>query len=280
MKLIVSPTDFSANASNAVHYAAALAAESGSYLLVVHAYEPPIMYSEAPLTSIGNAANQLRELAMDKLKKLVNKLSKAHPDLRCEAEVIEGLAHEKLTDFASKKGADLMVVGTTGMSKLQRLLMGSTTARLIRDAHCPVLCVPKGATFKSMSKLVYATDLHEDNVSAANGIIPFAKHFDAEIIFVFVDDKHLLHDDEDVAKMTEKIRKRVKYPKISGYISKNTSITKGIEYFLKKKPADLLVMFTHGRQFPDSMFNQSVTNVVSHQTNIPLLTLKVPDRIM
>src|SRR5436190_2147689 len=86
------------------------------------------------------------------------------------------------------------------------------------------------AKLEGIQRIVFATDLHEDNINAALSLITFARHFNAEISFVFVDDKHLLHTDESVDVMTKKIRRRVRYEKLSGYIAKNTSITKGIDY--------------------------------------------------
>lgn len=50
-------------------------------------------------------------------------------------------AHE-LVDIARKKNADLIVVGTRGLSVIAGLLLGSETQRLLHVAPCPVLAVP------------------------------------------------------------------------------------------------------------------------------------------
>ncbi|HRH65659.1 MAG TPA: universal stress protein [Bacteroidia bacterium] len=278
MKLIICPTDFSLSATNAIRYAAELALEFHSRIILLHTYEAPIMYSEIPLTSISFADEQVKGAVGKKLNALKNKLSKEFKGVSFETMITQGLAHEQIVGLADKMAADLIILGTTGTNKMERLLMGSTTARVIRDAHCPVLCVPKNTGYTAIKKIVFSTDLREDNIRSAMMITPFASKFKAEIIFLFVDDKHILHSDEEIEKMTQKIRKRVKYPALSGYVAKNTKITKGIEYFLEKKPADLLVMFTHPKHFPESLFNSSMTNLMSHQTKIPLLALKIDDR--
>ncbi len=278
MNLILCPTDFSKNATNAIRYAAALADGISARLIIMHVYDKPVMFSNAPLTRIAHASEQIKINAEKKINKLIGQLKKSHKNVNYEMLLKDGLAAEKLLSVAGKLSVDLIVMGATGTSKIGRLLIGSTTARIIRDAPCPVLSIPRNASFKGISKIVFATDLNEDNISSATMISLFAKKFDAEISFVFVDDKHLLHSDAQISSMTQRIRKRVKYPKISGYISKNTSVTKGIEYFLKKKPADILVMFTHARHFPESMFNSSITKMMSHQASIPLLAMKHEDR--
>lgn len=278
MNLILCPTDFSTSATNAIKYAASLADNLAGRVIILHVYEKPVMFSDAPLTRIANAVEQIKAGAERKISSLISKLKNTHKNVRFEMMLKDGIGAEKILSVADKLNVDLIIMGSTGTSKLQRLLIGSTTARIIRDASCPVLSIPKKAVFKGINKLVFATDLNEDNINSATMITSFAKSFGAEITFVFVDDKHLLHSDEHIAAMTQKIRKRVKYSKISGYISKNTSITKGLEHFLSKKPADILVMFTHARHFPESMFNSSITKMMSHQSNIPLLALKKADR--
>lgn len=278
MKLVFAPTDFSKVSINAVEYAAAMAAASDAFLIVGHAYDVPTMFTDAPMTSIRDARGQLKELSSGKLNKLSAKIHKKHPALRMETVSLEGLPHHQVVEFASKKGVDLIVIGSTGTSKIQRLLMGSTTARVIRDAQCAVLTIPADAQFKGVHRMVFATDLHDDNIRAASMVVPFATAWDAELSFVFVDNKHLLHDDLSVERMTRKIKTRVKYRKLSGYIAKNTNIAKGLEYFLKKNPSDMLVLFTHERHFPETLFNQSVTQVVAHDASLPLLSVKYTDR--
>ncbi len=128
-----------------------------------------------------------------------------------------------------------------------------------------------------MKTILCPVDFSKSSVNAAEYASFLAEDFSAEIVFVFVDDNHLIHSDEKILEMTRKIKKRVKYPKLSGYISKNTSIYKGLEYFLEKHKGDLLVMFSHQRHFPGNLFNQSITKMVSYQTKIPLLALKISD---
>lgn len=274
MNQILCPTDFSPASKFAVEYAAALSHHIGARLVLLHAYEAPVMFSDAPLTIIRDAKQQLKQSAQNKLDAIVKRLIKLHPGLNCDTKLLAGLGSERILEAARDVSADAIVMGATGTSRLSRLLIGSTTAAVIRDAECPVLCIPKEAKFKGIHRIAFATDLQEDNLASAMTVTPFAKRFDAELSFVFVDDKHLLHSDEEIDTMSQKIRRRVKYPKLSGYIAKNPSITKGLEQYLKKQPADLLVMFTHPRHFAGGLFNQSVTKMMSHQVRIPLLAIR------
>ncbi len=278
MNQILCPTDFSPAAGHAVAYAAALSEQINARLVLLHAYESPVVFSSAPLTSIRDAKQQIKLAAQKKLDKLVQQLEKIHPRLATETKLLAGLGSERILDAARDIHADMIVMGATGTSKLSRLLIGSTTAAVIRDADCPVLCIPKEAKFNGINRIAFATDLQEDNLASAMTVTPFAAKFGAELSFIYVDDKHLLHSDEAIEEMTRRIRRRVKYPKLSGFIAKNPSITKGLETFLKKQPADLLVMFTHPRRLGETLFNQSVTRMMSHQAKIPLLAIRRMDQ--
>lgn len=54
-------------------------------------------------------------------------------------DVVVGDPAHAITDFASEKKADLIVIPSHGRTGLTRLLIGSTAERVVRLAHCPVL---------------------------------------------------------------------------------------------------------------------------------------------
>jgi nucleotide-binding universal stress UspA family protein len=46
-----------------------------------------------------------------------------------------------ITKYAQKNQIDVITVGTRGLSRFRRLLVGSITAALISHSHCPILVV-------------------------------------------------------------------------------------------------------------------------------------------
>jgi nucleotide-binding universal stress UspA family protein len=273
MQTIICPTDFSINATHAAEYACALGQKFNSQIILLHAYEAPTLVSNVGFTVIDNAGAILRENAEKKLNALSRRLAKKFPGVTLRTEIVAGPGYVRTVDAAGKHEADLIVMGATGHSRLERMILGSTTSRVIGSAKCPVMSIPKEAKFKDIKRIVFATDLQEENITAAVAVAPFAQSFNAELVFVFVDGKHLVHSNEEIKRMTKKIKSKVKYPKISGYISKNTSISRGLENFLDKYPSDLLVMYTHQKHFPDSLFHQSITKLMSHAGKVPLLAV-------
>ena len=58
-------------------------------------------------------------------------------------EAVVGDALERLVALSQR--VDLVVVGSRGWGPVRRILLGSTSARLVREAACPVLVLPRGA---------------------------------------------------------------------------------------------------------------------------------------
>jgi len=61
--------------------------------------------------------------------------------VKAEAVVVEGEDYKAICELASRRGADVIVMGTHGRTGLGRLLMGSATKKVIGHSNCPVLVV-------------------------------------------------------------------------------------------------------------------------------------------
>ncbi|MEZ5541925.1 MAG: universal stress protein [Pseudomonadota bacterium] len=58
-----------------------------------------------------------------------------------EGLVLEGRPDELITAVAKERNADLIVTGSHGRTGLERILLGSTTERILNDTACAVLVV-------------------------------------------------------------------------------------------------------------------------------------------
>jgi nucleotide-binding universal stress UspA family protein len=63
------------------------------------------------------------------------------PDIPTEPVVAVGAPEQVLADESHK--ADLVVVGSRGYGPLRAVLLGSVSGRLVREAACPVIVVPR-----------------------------------------------------------------------------------------------------------------------------------------
>jgi nucleotide-binding universal stress UspA family protein len=86
------------------------------------------------------AARRLRDRPLHDLHRIVAELA---PGLDVDALVVRGVVAEELVRASSS--ADLVVAGSRGYGPLHAVLAGAVSGRLIREAACPVLVVPRGA---------------------------------------------------------------------------------------------------------------------------------------
>jgi universal stress protein A len=71
------------------------------------------------------------------------------PELRDDVgrifrHVSRGRPAAEILRIAENLGADMIVMGTHGRSGLAHLLIGSVAEKIVRHAHCPVVCVKPG----------------------------------------------------------------------------------------------------------------------------------------
>jgi len=277
MKTILVPTDFSKNADNACKYAIEIAKETKAKIILMHAYETPVLYTEVPMTMQMDYMVLVKSASIE-LKKYYDKISKSAKGVKIELVLQQGLASARIKEIALEKKADLIVVGTTGKGALEKMIMGSNAARIIRKAPCLVLAVPPKAKYDGLKKIVYATDLLNDNLDHTKTLIPFAKAFNSEILFLNVN-THLLsgNEEDDLKTITKRIKSHVRYPKTSGYVCNEGNVADGINLFLKKHKADCLAMYTHHRGIMGNIFNHSITKEVALHVSIPLLVIHEND---
>jgi len=58
-----------------------------------------------------------------------------------EVVLLHGKVVESILEYVARSTPDLVVVGTRGLSRGSRLLLGSVSSRLVNEAPCPVLVV-------------------------------------------------------------------------------------------------------------------------------------------
>lgn len=273
MKTILVPTDFSKNALNALKYTLAYSEKTKSKVILFHSYDNPTSELNMPFSGEHYNKNEARQNAEAQMKKQVNLLLKTFPNIKLKWIVLPGIASDNIIEYVKQNKITLVIMGTTGQGAITRTLIGSTTSSVITDAPCTIIAIPPKAKFKGINKLAVATDLEKNNLLIESESVTFAKQFQAEIIFIHVQDLELFDIEDTLQKMIDKIKKQMKYKKISFYVCRDSNIANGLDFFIKKLKPDILSMVTHGRKFPETIWKTSWTNKMSNHISVPLLIL-------
>ncbi len=138
LRTVAVATDFSPTAEVAVDWAIDIARHHGARLILLHGMSLP-----APLPDYVPAnsdfSQQIHRIAQSKLEASAERARQA--GLTVELDVPMGVPSQVVLRAAEEAHADLIVLGTRGLTGLTHLLLGSTAERVVQRAPCPVLTV-------------------------------------------------------------------------------------------------------------------------------------------
>ncbi|MDH3473206.1 MAG: universal stress protein [Rhodospirillales bacterium] len=148
IKTILVPTDGSEHAAKAVGFAADLAAKYGAKIHLLHVLHdlgtgniPPELRSYARLEHVEMTERDVvKSLANEILYQAAQRARQQGAD-RIETTVQVGDPAREILAQAEQTEADLIVMGTRGLSDLQGLLMGSIAHKVSHLAPCSCITV-------------------------------------------------------------------------------------------------------------------------------------------
>ncbi|HEX2254373.1 MAG TPA: universal stress protein [Thermoanaerobaculia bacterium] len=157
LRHVLAATDFSATAAAAVDWGVDLARRHGATLHLVHGVTLPVPMAEY-VPSSADVDREICEGARSRLEEVARGLEATGVTL--ELHLPTGVPSQVIARTAEEVGADLVVIGTQGLSGLAHLLLGSTAQRVVQHAPCPVLTVHQGdrERHRPVRTLLAATD--------------------------------------------------------------------------------------------------------------------------
>ena len=138
IRKILCPIDFSQHAELVVEWAIHLAQEHDSEVLLLHAYHLPVEFQQLEGAYLpADFWDSVKEAAERSLAIYAERARTASVSVR---EIVrEGYPASVIQEEAREEHADMIVMGSRGLSGLKHLLLGSIAERVVQKAHCPVL---------------------------------------------------------------------------------------------------------------------------------------------
>ena len=140
VKSILVPIDFSPPSKRALEHAATVARQFKAKLTLLHVVEPlatPDFVASFPLAMENEEVMAAASRRLESFLKAA-RISRAMVE---KTLVRFGRSFHEITEAARTRKADLIIISTHGYTGLKHALLGSTTERVVRHAHCPVLVV-------------------------------------------------------------------------------------------------------------------------------------------
>jgi len=264
MKKILIATDFSENATKAALVGIELAKNFDAEVHVLHCYSLPIISAELPDYYDFGAYQKIKT---DQLNAFVKSLPSK--GVIVHKHCIIGISFFLETqEFVEKNKIDLIVIGLTGASALDALLMGSNTLHLVSNSKAPVLAVPGHFEIKDKLNIGFAFDgKNIENKNNIESFRSFAKKFTPKINAFHVSSI------DNKLEVYENLKKLIPSEEFDLKIELNDDVEAGILEFIANNKIDLLGIVPRKHSFFDKLFHERYTREVARYATIPVLTL-------
>jgi nucleotide-binding universal stress UspA family protein len=278
-KILVA-VDGSPTSLHALEESFKLAQNEGSWITVVSVIPP--YTGDLDLVAVGGVMAAMRRPCEEALRKAQELAEKQRALIKTVCE--EGEPHERIIDLAQAENCDLIVIGRRGLRRLERVLVGSVTARVIGYSPIDVLVVTRD-TNVGFKKVLIATDGSRYSELAKKRAIDFAGSYGGELVAVSAVDvpsELYAESPKTVEELVKKARSYVEAIKNEAGktgIKTEVIVREGEAYRVitdtaRETGANIIVMGSHGRTGLKRLLMGSVTEKVIGHTPCPVLVVK------
>lgn len=299
IKKILYPTDFSADARQALNHALFLADQFGAelhmlHVLTLHNNDP---YNVAyHFETLEDLDDRLRKLATSGMAEL---LESHRNDALNVIQVQRKESHPvpAIVSYIEEAEIDLVVMGTRGRRGLSKMIQGSVTEETVRLATCPVLTVHSNTEetpVEQFSNILVPIDFSTHSKHALLAAVELAQTYNASLQLVHVLEAPVMADYyismvgsiatdtmerleesafDSLETMMEPYKGQENTPSYSCHVVHGRA-TVEIAEFAKNHKSDLVVLSTHGLTgLQHVVFGSVAENVVRH-ASCPVFTVK------
>jgi len=146
VKKILLAIDKSGYKDKATAYAIMLARSLGAEITVIHVIGKSSMGATADVLGYyrGGKLKAYQEALKKDAERLLDRVVQTGENEGVEIRqqvLVDSPVKKAILDYAKNHKIDLIVIGTKGMTGIEKFLMGSVANDVIAHAHCPVLAV-------------------------------------------------------------------------------------------------------------------------------------------
>lgn len=270
MSTIITATDFTNIANNAVHYACSFAAANNMSVLVLHSYQAPAAFNEHPIPVTSIEDN--KKIAREELDKLGAQLFAAYPSVGVSLDIAYGDITDILKEKVEAEKATMVIIGNSS-SDDSGFWLGSNLLNTLRSLPCPVAAIPDNYKYDKIQNVAFACDFkHVAETLPANRLIDVVKLVAGQLHVLNVDHENKNFDPEsphEFAQLHNLIQEL--QPQYHHLDAEDVEI--GINNFIETGNVDWLIVVPHKHTFFESLFHKSQTKALVNNATIPVIAL-------
>ncbi|NND35176.1 MAG: universal stress protein [Saprospiraceae bacterium] len=277
--MILVPTDFSPQAQIALDFACEIALQSEAELLLYHCVENlPQGWTEWPDREKDKdpAQRKIMQEVGEKMQKISVKAS--NRGIRNQTLISTGDFFKSLSEVMEKHPIDLTIMGTHGISGKQEYFIGSNTQKVIRRVHGNILVVKEHVDKISFKKVLFASDLGQEEKQAFHAFLLFLRFFDTEEIHILTIDTPGFFSQPRVlvAELQKEFSQMAAGYDCTTHFIRNFTIEGGIRKFSEDLGVDLIGISNYQKHPIKRIFSGSNVEMLANHAATPVLSLDNP----
>ena len=279
IKNIVVTTDFSATSRNAYMYAQMLAETLNAAITVLYIKEPQYPNSEffIPIPAIAALDDTPLNERMKSFVENEDSDTTVMVKTRVQSEIVTGKVIDEIIHYSKRDDVDLIVMGTTGSEDIISKIIGTVSLDVANKAHCPVVLVPRDATWQPINRIMFASNYASALPKTMSELIGFAELLDSNIHFVHINE-HLEEDDNLMETIWDELFE-ASDPRVAFEMHTINSgyVVEQLEKYATDNEIDLIAFVNKKRNFWQNLMHHSVTQNIVISADKPMLILHFDD---
>lgn len=278
IKRILIPTDFSETANLALEHAVNMARLLDSEITLLHVVSTFAFRVNLPEMEFDETQEaKLAGVIGSKLNKIAEEISKKE-GIKVSTLISSGRIREEVVRVAEEIYADIIILGTHGVSGLREFFMGSNAFRIVSDAACPVLCIQESGHPVGFKNIVVPIDNSFYSREKLGLSIKLARLYNATIHICGLRSND--HNDEEInAKFRMKMKQVDDFLHEQDVEFTSTTLyceniaTASMEYAAEIK-ADLIIIMNEQEVNAIGFFMGPYAQQVVNHSKIPVLSIR------
>ena len=274
MKKVIITVDYNPNSEKVVNKGYELAKMMNAEVCLLHVlsemryygieYQPFMGYEGYAFPVDYNIQEEFVKVAEDYLQQAKRHIGGEN----VSTKLVEGDTANEILKYSNECGADLIVMGTNGVTGAKEVVFGSNTINVIRKVDCATLVIPKGFQYKKPHTLFLPLDQTDSlNSKAFLKLLSYVKTFKTSLDVVRV-----IPQDEGTpeAQDQEHLKTNLKNTTFDYQLVKNKNIHEVVAQYLNKNKADLMALLVQKETAFERFLTASDTKKISDDLKVPL----------
>jgi len=283
IRKILIPYDFSETAALSLEHAVFMAKLLKAEIILLHIVET-VSFTSAISHALSGFEKKIENTSKEKLDEIAKEIHN-HSGIHLTILTEVGRIYKKIVQVAKDIDADVIIMGTHGVSGYQRFNVGSNTSRVVEASPCPVISVQTHAKSIGFKKIILPIDESPTSRQKVNHVIEMANHYNSHVFIV-----GLINFNSEELKR----KFRIKVEQVEEFLSKfdisheskfvkGDNLAKMTMSVAEEMDADLVVIMTEQEPSITGFFMGTYASQVVNHSKIPVMSVRPaeidPDKI-